>query len=80
MYRRSSRAGNDDQFCFHAWFPSEVVLAAGLAEAQGSLSQDKYARGWGADPVRRGKSCDLVAIAWVLYDMFLRRRLVWKYQ
>jgi len=41
--------------------------------AQGSLIEDKYANGWGAIQIRLTGALILAAIAWVLYDMFLRR-------
>ena len=41
--------------------------------AQGSLMEDKYASGWGAVQVRLTGGLILAAIAWVLYDMLLRR-------
>jgi hypothetical protein len=41
--------------------------------AQGSLTEDRYASGWGAIQVRVTGAIILAAIAWVLYDMLLRR-------
>jgi len=45
----------------------------GWLRAQGSLTEDKYASGCGAIQVRVTGAIILVAIAWVLYDMLLRR-------
>jgi hypothetical protein len=51
-----------------AWFRLPVWL-----RKEGSLTQDKYASGWGAIQVRLTGAVVLAAIAWVLYDMLLRR-------
>lgn len=42
-------------------------------KAQGSLMEGKYANGWGAIQVRLTGGIILAAIAWVVYDMFLKR-------
>jgi len=52
----------------HAWF-----RLPGWLRAQGSLIEDKYRSGWGAIQVRLTGAVVLAAIAWVLYDMLLRR-------
>jgi hypothetical protein len=51
-----------------SWFRLPAWL-----RTQGSLIEDKYARGWGAIQVRLTGALILAAIAWVLYDMLLRR-------
>jgi hypothetical protein len=51
-----------------AWFRLPAWL-----RAQGSLMEDKYASGWGAVQVRLTGALILAAIAWVLYDMLLKR-------
>jgi hypothetical protein len=45
----------------------------GWLRTQGSLTKDKYASGWGAIQIRLTGAVILAAIAWVLYDMVLRR-------
>ena len=45
----------------------------GWLRAQGSLAAEKYATGWGAIQVRLTGAVVLGAIAWVLYDMLLRK-------
>jgi|1185.fasta_scaffold91349_1 hypothetical protein len=52
----------------HAWF-----RLPGWLRAQGSLMEEKYSSGWGAVHVRLTGAVILAAIAWVIYDMFLRR-------
>lgn len=42
-------------------------------KAQGSLTEDKYATGWGAIQIRLTGALVLAAIGWVLYDMLLKR-------
>jgi hypothetical protein len=51
-----------------SWFRLPTSL-----RAQGSLIEDKYANGWGAIQIRMTGALILAAIAWVLYDMFLRQ-------
>jgi len=51
-----------------SWFRLPAWL-----RAQGSLTEDKYATGWGAVQVRVTGAVILASIAWVLYDMFLSR-------
>jgi hypothetical protein len=51
-----------------SWFRLPAWL-----KAQGSLIEDKYASGWGAIQVRLTGGLILAAIAWVLYDMLLKR-------
>jgi hypothetical protein len=51
-----------------AWF-----RLPGWLRAQGSLAEDKYASGWGAIQIRVTGAIILAVIAWVLYDMLLRR-------
>jgi hypothetical protein len=51
-----------------SWFRLPTWL-----RAQGSLIEDKYASGWGAIQVRATGALILGAIAWVLYDMLLKR-------
>jgi len=41
--------------------------------AHGSMTEDRYATGWGAIQVRITGALILATIAWVLCDMFLRR-------
>lgn len=53
--------------------PRRWFRLPGWLRAQGSLSEDKYASGWGAIQVRVTGAVILIAIAWVLYDMFLKR-------
>jgi len=43
--------------------------------AHGSLTEDKYASGWGAIQVRLAGAGFLAVIAWVLYDALLRPRI-----
>jgi hypothetical protein len=50
-----------------AWF-----RLPGWLKRQGSLTEDKYARGWRAIQLRLTGAMILAAIAWVLYDMLLR--------
>jgi len=45
----------------------------GWLRTQGSLIEDKYASGWGAVQIRLTGAVVLAAIAWVLYDMLLKR-------
>jgi hypothetical protein len=52
-----------------AWF-----RLPGWLKAQGSLIEDKYASGWGAMQVRLTGAVILAGIAWVLYEMLLKRR------
>ena len=40
---------------------------------EGSLTEDKYSIGWGAVQIRLTGAALLALIAWVLYDMLLRR-------
>jgi hypothetical protein len=51
-----------------SWFRLPTWL-----RAQGSMIEDKYASGWGAIQIRLTGAVVLAAIAWVLYDMLLRR-------
>ncbi len=51
-----------------AWF-----RLPGWLKRQGSLTKDKFATGWGAIQVRLTGAVILATIAWVLYDMLLRR-------
>jgi hypothetical protein len=44
-----------------------------LIRAQGSLTEEKYASGWGAIEVRLTGAIMLAVIGWVLYDAFIRR-------
>ncbi len=53
--------------------PRSWFRLPGWIRAQGSLIEDKYASGWGAIQVRVTGALILAAIAWVLYDMLLRR-------
>jgi hypothetical protein len=50
-----------------AWFRLPAWL-----KAQGSLTEERYATGWGAVNIRLMGAVILAAIAWVLYDMFLK--------
>ncbi len=52
-----------------AWFR----LPGGLL-AKGSLTEKKYATGWGAVQVRVTGAIFLAMIAWVVYDSLLRPR------
>ena len=52
----------------HAWF-----RLPGWLKAQGSLIENKHVSGWGAIQVRLTGALVLAAIAWVLYDMLLKR-------
>ena len=47
-----------------AWFH-----LPGWLRLQGSLTEDKFATGWGAIQVRLTGAITLTGIAWVLYDM-----------
>jgi len=51
------------------WFHLPVWL-----RAQGSLTEKKYASGWGAVQIRIAGGLILSAIVWVLYDMLLKAR------
>jgi hypothetical protein len=51
-----------------SWFRLPAWL-----KAQGSLIEDKYGSGWGAIQIRLTGGLILAAIAWVLYDMLLKR-------
>lgn len=51
----------------HAWFH-----LPGWLRLQGSLTEGKFATGWGAIQVRLTGAGMLATIAWVLYDMLLR--------
>jgi hypothetical protein len=51
-----------------AWFRLPVWL-----RAQGALTEDRYSSGWGAVQIRLTGAVILAALAWVIYDMFLRR-------
>jgi uncharacterized membrane protein len=52
----------------NAWF-----RLPGWLKAQGSLIENKYVSGWGAIQIRLTGAVVLAAIAWVLYDMLLKR-------
>ena len=52
-----------------AWFRLPRWL-----RAQGSLIESEYSAGWGAIQIRLTGALILAAVAWVLYDMLLRRR------
>jgi len=41
--------------------------------AQGTLTEEKYASGWGGITVRLAGAGMLAVIVWVLYDSFIRR-------
>jgi hypothetical protein len=41
--------------------------------AQGTLTEEKYASGWGGVTVRLAGAGVLAVIAWVLYDSLIRR-------
>ena len=41
--------------------------------AQGSLTEDRFSSGWGAVQIRLTGAAILGLIAWVLYDMLLKR-------
>jgi uncharacterized membrane protein len=49
-----------------AWFRLPRWL-----RAQGSLTEAKYASGWGAIQVRATGAVILAVIVWLLYDLFL---------
>ena len=51
-----------------SWFRLPAWL-----RAQGSLTEDKDATGWGAVQVRVAGAGILGVIVWVLYDMLLKR-------
>lgn len=53
--------------------PRSWFRLPGWLRAQGSLIEDKYASGWGAIQIRITGGLILAAIAWVLYDMVLKR-------
>lgn len=53
--------------------PRSWFRLPGWIRAQGSLIEDRYATGWGAVQVRLTGAVILAAIAWVVYDMLLRR-------
>jgi hypothetical protein len=50
-----------------AWF-----RLPGWIRAQGTLTEEKYATGWGAISVRLTGAVMLAVIAWVLYDLFVK--------
>jgi hypothetical protein len=50
-----------------AWF-----RLPGWIRAQGTLTEEKYATGWGATSVRLTGAVMLAVIAWVLYDLFVK--------
>ncbi len=52
-----------------AWF-----RLPGWLKAQGSLTEEKYSRGWGAIQIRLTGAAVLAVMAWVLYDSLLRPR------
>jgi hypothetical protein len=41
--------------------------------AHGTLTEEKYASGWGSITVRLGGAVMLAVIVWVLYDSLIRR-------
>ncbi|HTU50031.1 MAG TPA: hypothetical protein VMF56_05515 [Acidobacteriaceae bacterium] len=45
----------------------------GWLRAQGTLVEQKYSSGWGAVQLRLTGGLILIAVAWVVYDLFLRR-------
>jgi hypothetical protein len=51
-----------------AWFRLPPWLMA-----RGSLTEDRYGGGWGAVQIRLTGAVILAAVAWVLYDMLMRR-------
>ncbi len=53
--------------------PRSWFRLPGWIRAQGPLSEDKYANGWGAVEIRLTGALILAAVVWVLYDMFVRR-------
>ncbi len=52
-----------------AWFRLPKWL-----RAQGTMTEDRYGSGWGAIQVQLAGGLILGAIAWVVYDMFLKHR------
>jgi hypothetical protein len=55
-------------FSPRAWF-----RLPGWIRAQGSLTESKYATGWGAVELRLGGAAFLAGIAWVVYSLATRR-------
>jgi hypothetical protein len=51
-----------------AWFHLPAWL-----RAQGSLTEDRFSEGWGAVQIRLTGAAILGLIAWVLYDLLLKR-------
>jgi len=67
----------EDSYCYDAAgtvaSPRSWFRLPGWLRAQGSLIEDKYTSGWGAIQIRLTGALVLAAIAWVLYDMLLKR-------
>jgi len=45
----------------------------GWIRAQGSLTEQKYASGWGGIQVRLAGAAMLAVVAWVVFDLLVRR-------
>ena len=54
--------------------PRSWFRLPGWLRAQGSLTENKYSKGWGALQLRLTGGLVLIAAGWVLYDLLCRHR------